>query len=58
MTLLIHLEYLEYIADDSMTYIPNNEVRNTFIDSVETSNLDLLISYLVPKRNTQCFYNH
>lgn len=38
LTLLIHLGYLGYMNETKEVYIPNNEVKDTFIDSVETSN--------------------
>ena len=37
-TLLVHLGYLGYDADEKKVYIPNNEVKDTFIDSISVSN--------------------
>jgi hypothetical protein len=42
LTLLIHLGYLGYIVETGEVYIPNNEVKNTFVDSIETSNWDYI----------------
>jgi hypothetical protein len=42
LTLLVHLGYLGYIVETGEVYIPNNEVKNTFIDSIETSNWDYI----------------
>ena len=37
-TLLIHLGYLGYDSADEKIYIPNNEVKNTFVDTIRVSN--------------------
>ena len=37
LTLLIHLGYLGYLEEEKEVYIPNNEVKDTFVDSIETS---------------------
>jgi len=37
LTLLIHLGYLGYRCETAEIYIPNSEVRDTFLDSVENS---------------------
>ena len=37
-TLLVHLGYLGYDADEKKVYIPNNEVKDSFIDSISVSN--------------------
>ena len=38
LTLLVHLGYLGYCYETGEVYIPNNEVKDIFIDSIETSN--------------------
>lgn len=37
LTLLVHLGYLGYNSNEKCVYIPNNEVKDTFIDSISTS---------------------
>lgn len=37
-TLLVHLGYLGYDAVEHKVYIPNNEVKDTFVDSISSSN--------------------
>lgn len=37
LTLLIHLGYLGYNDKDKTCYIPNKEVRSSFINSIEDS---------------------
>ena len=38
LTLLIHLGYLAYDSDNKTVKIPNNEVRNEYVNSVSASN--------------------
>lgn len=38
MTLLIHLGYLGYDSQNQKVYIPNNEVRGSFVTSIKNSN--------------------
>ncbi|NBL01097.1 MAG: AAA family ATPase, partial [Erysipelotrichia bacterium] len=40
MTLLIHLGYLAYDTENKKVYIPNNEVKDTFITSIKSSHWD------------------
>lgn len=42
LTLLIHLGYLAFNSNESMVYIPNNEVKGTFITSIKNSNWDIV----------------
>ena len=37
LTLLIHLGYLAYDSENKVVKIPNNEVRNEYVNSVATS---------------------
>lgn len=39
---VIHLGYLGYIWDEERAFIPNREVKDTFIDSIEASNWDYI----------------
>lgn len=43
-TLLIHLGYLGYNSIKSTVYIPNNEVKGTFITSIKNSNWGIVTS--------------
>ena len=43
-TLLIHLGYLGYDSTKSTVYIPNNEVKGTFITSIKNSNWGIVTS--------------
>lgn len=43
-TLLIHLGYLGYEAIKGTVYIPNNEVKGTFITSIKNSNWGIVTS--------------
>lgn len=38
LTLLVHLGYLGYYPDSCEAYIPNNEVKDTFVISIKNSN--------------------
>ena len=40
MTLLIHLGYLGYDSPNQQVYIPNNEVKGTFVTSIKSSHWD------------------
>lgn len=42
LTLLIHLGYLAFDSNESRVYIPNNEVKGTFITSIKNSNWDIV----------------
>lgn len=42
LTLLIHLGYLGYIYDRNEIYIPNNEVKDTFIASIKNADWDYI----------------
>lgn len=42
LTLLIHLGYLAFNSTDSTVYIPNNEVKGTFITSIKNSNWNIV----------------
>lgn len=44
LTLLVHLGYLGYLNEEKEVYIPNNEVKDTFVTSIETSNWDYVTS--------------
>jgi hypothetical protein len=35
LTLLVHLGYLGYIVETGEVYIPNNDVKSTYLDAVE-----------------------
>ena len=37
LTLLIHLGYLAYDSENKVVKIPNNEVRNEYVNSVAAS---------------------
>ncbi len=43
MTLLIHLGYLAYDAENKEAYVPNNEVKEKLIESIEDSNWDFFV---------------
>lgn len=39
LTLMIHLGYLGYNSDERTCYIPNKEVRSSFVNSVDVNNM-------------------
>lgn len=39
LTLMIHLGYLGYNSDERTCYIPNKEVRSSFVNSVDRNNM-------------------
>ncbi len=41
MTLLIHLGYLAYDAENEAAYIPNKEIKEHLIEAIKQSNWSL-----------------